>query len=405
MEKAFHALILEGSLNASLAVVRSLGKMGAIITVGDHHRISPALLSRYVTKRIRYPNPEEDLNLFLQFLSDHLKQKRYDLIFPMSDFTVLPIARNLDRFKGHAKFALAPLEQIEKVQDKVLTIAIARSCGVLFPHTVIPDSIDEIERVANNIEYPVIVKPRSKVSWVGSRPCVNKVTARNFVSSPDELVTIYRDIHNTSPLPMIQEIIDGAGYGFFALMVQGEPKAVFGHRRIREYPISGGTSSCRESYLDSELENSGLKILKALKWDGVAMVEFKLDRKDNRYKLMEINGRWWGSLPLALAAGADFPSLYSRYLLGDNIDNTSFSFQKGIRCRALLPFDLLWLMERLRRPGRLSALREFFRPDGFRFDVLSLSDPLPTLGSCALMLSYFRDVLAGNLTMTGEKRS
>jgi len=164
-----------------------------------------------------------------------------------------------------------------------------------------------------------------------------------------------------------------------------------------------GLSSYRESYLDAELEAVGRKMLEAVHWDGVAMVEFKRDKRDQRYKLMEINGRWWGSLALAIAAGVDFPCLYTQYLLEGDIDPMPTSFPRGVRCRALLPWDLLWLMDSLRRPGRRRALFEFLKPGGLRFDVLSTSDPLPTLGACVLMLSYLWEVLTGRLTLMGEK--
>lgn len=405
MKSPSRVLVLEGSLNSSLAVVRSLGRMGAHVTVGDHHRISPALFSRYAKRRIRYPNPEEDKGAFLNFLEIHLRNEKYDLVFPMSDFTVVPIAQRLEKLSPYAKFAIAPLDQLLVAHDKAETIRVANSCGVGCPMTIIPESLDHLEQISNTIAYPVVVKPRSKVSWVGDRPFVYKVTNQNFVSSKEKLISLYQEIHRTSPFPLIQEVIEGEGFGFFALMAKGIPKAIFGHRRLREYPLSGGTSSYRESYLDQELEEQGRKILEVLQWDGVAMVEFKRDKKDGSYKLMEINGRWWGSLPLAVAAGVDFPRLYSLYLLNGEIESVPTHFPKGLGCRALLPWDLLWLMASLSRPGRGRALAEFFKPNGLHFDILSISDPLPTIGACALMLSYLREVLQGKLTIMGEKRN
>jgi len=231
----------------------------------------------------------------------------------------VPIAQWLDKLSPYTKIAIAPLEQLLVAHDKAETIRIAKSCGVACPITIIPESLDELDQISKTIAYPVVVKPRSKVSWIGDRSFVYKVTDRNFVSCSEKLISLYREIHRTSPFPLIQEVIVGEGIGFFALMAKGIPKAVFGHRRLREYPLSGGTSSYRESYLDQELEEQGRKILEVLQWDGVAMVEFKRDKRDGKYKLMEINGRWWGSLPLAVAAGVDFPRLYSLYLLNAKI--------------------------------------------------------------------------------------
>ena len=81
------------------------------------------------------------------------------------------------------------------------------------------------------------------------------------------------------------------------------------HRRIRERLVMGGPSTCAESVYDSKLLDYGLRVLKNLKWHGVAMVEFKKDSIDGEFKLMEINPKFWGSLDLAIASGVDFPYL------------------------------------------------------------------------------------------------
>ncbi len=122
MRSPIRVLVLEGSLNSSLAVVRSLGKAGAHITVGDHHRIAPAFLSRYTKRRIFYPSPEENLKEFMIFLEAHLKKESYDLIFAMSDFTILPIAKCREKLASYNKFAISPMEQLMLVHDKADTI-------------------------------------------------------------------------------------------------------------------------------------------------------------------------------------------------------------------------------------------------------------------------------------------
>lgn len=81
------------------------------------------------------------------------------------------------------------------------------------------------------------------------------------------------------------------------------------HKRIRELYTMGGPSTCAISVYDPKLLDYGLKILGALNWHGIAMVEFKKDSKDGTFKLMEINPKFWGSLDLAIASGIDFPYL------------------------------------------------------------------------------------------------
>ena len=116
---------------------------------------------------------------------------------------------------------------------------------------------------------------------------------------------------------MIQEKIIGPGTGLFTLYDTNRHLALFSHRRIREKPPSGGVSVVSESVpLDKEMVAAADKLLSAVGWTGVAMVEFKRDLKDGKAKLMEINGRFWGTLQLAVSSGVDFPVLLLEYLQG-----------------------------------------------------------------------------------------
>jgi predicted ATP-grasp superfamily ATP-dependent carboligase len=102
------------------------------------------------------------------------------------------------------------------------------------------------------------------------------------------------------------------------------------HRREREFPVTGGASIAAESVYDEKLKDVGKKLLDALSWHGVAMVEFKLDEADNQFKLMEINPKFWGSLDLAIAAGVDFPYDLARMSRGEAIEYSE-EYKRGLR--------------------------------------------------------------------------
>ncbi|MCZ7584034.1 MAG: ATP-grasp domain-containing protein [Deltaproteobacteria bacterium] len=107
----------------------------------------------------------------------------------------------------------------------------------------------------------------------------------------------------------------------------------FFHRRLRELPPSGGISVLSEAIPpDPEAARAGRALLEALHWTGPAMVEFKRDA-DGRPCLMEINGRFWGSLQLAIDAGVDFPALLVRAAQGDAI--VPPDYKSGTRLRYL----------------------------------------------------------------------
>jgi predicted ATP-grasp superfamily ATP-dependent carboligase len=174
-------------------------------------------------------------------------------------------------------------------------------------------------------------------------------------------------------------------------MDRGKPLAAFQHRRVREVPITGGASSYRDSVpLDPVLLDHAVRLLGALDWTGLAMVEFKAG--DGRLALMEVNGRIWGSLPLAVKAGMDFPGRLVDLCLNGSSDAhvpLDTAYEIGVRSRSF-ELEAAWIGSALRRkrrypfleaPGRREALRVALRllnpADGY--DVQSREDPRPGL--------------------------
>src|SRR5262249_34461804 len=123
------------------------------------------------------------------------------------------------------------------------------------------------------------------------------------------------------------------------------------HRRVREWPPTGGTSACADSVpSEPALERAGRTLLEALGWHGVAMVEFKRDVKGG-FVLMEINAKFWGSHDVALAAGVDFPGDMAALLEGQTLGPQPPV--KAVRVSWPLGGDLLY---GLARPSALPAV-------------------------------------------------
>jgi predicted ATP-grasp superfamily ATP-dependent carboligase len=196
-------------------------------------------------------------------------------------------------------------------------------------------------------------------------------------------------MHKQIPLPLIQERVNGPGSGLFALCEHGNIRAAFAHRRIREKPPSGGVSVLREAIpVEPATLRYAEKLLSALNWHGVAMVEFKFDNADMTPKLMEINGRFWGSLQLAVDAGVDFPWLLYCMYQGKPMEN-NLAYRSGVKTRWFLgDVDHLLIVWTHRRkslalppnhPGRLKTALLFltsFRPS-VKSEVLKMSDMVP----------------------------
>ena len=189
---------------------------------------------------------------------------------------------------------------------------------------------------------------------------------------------------------LIQQRIEGEGQGVFGLFDHGRPCALFAHRRIREKPPAGGVSVLRESIeLPKPMTDYAVKLLEYVKWHGVAMVEFKVDQVSKIPRLMEINGRFWGSLQLAIDAGLNIPYLLYQVASGQTVAIPHNSYRAGIRSRWFLG-DLDHLLMRLTKtnaklhlgpdaPSRWRCAAEFLRLRGrdLHYEVESLSDPRP----------------------------
>jgi len=394
-------LVLEGAKPASLAIVRSLGKRGIDVTVGESVGFCSASLSKYCKNHIRYPAPERDLKSFIEALLAEVKRRQYEVVYPVAGETTLPIAMYKDKLTPYVKVPLPDYEIIKKADDKAETLQIAKRLGIPCPRTYFVDSLKQVEKIVKQAHFPLVIKPRHKLRWSNDRLTLTKVTKENYVFSRGELRTKYQKIHRRSSFPLIQEYIPGQGYGFAALFDRGEPKAVFMHKRLREFPVTGGASTLRESIYCEEMRQLGEKLLRAMNWHGVAMVEFKLDERDHKFKLMEINGRWWGSLPLAIASGVDFPYLLHK-LTVDGVVNSNFKYREGVRCRLLVPNDLLWFLQSLRnQTSKVRVIREFSKFRNMSYDILSVDDPLPTLGALGGVFRRLAEIATGKASICG----
>jgi len=197
-------------------------------------------------------------------------------------------------------------------------------------------------------------------------------------------------------------------------MNNGQPVALFAHRRLREKPPSGGVSVLRESIaLPQPMTQYALRLLQHVGWHGVAMVEFKVDRDNGTPFLMEVNGRFWGSLQLALDAGVNFPLLLCALANGNTVNAPTADYRVGVRSRWLLG-DLDHLLQRLCKsdaalslpphsPTKVNTLIDFCRlfQKNMRYEVNRLDDLSPFYYELG---RYLAQLLRSLLESVGKSR-
>lgn len=381
-------LILDGNENHAVAAVRSLAAAGHEVIVGAESSWSKAGWSRGAKGTFRYPAPQTAVDLFLKRLVDEIKRAPGTLLLPMTERTTLPVsARRREILEAGGKLVLPPHETVLRAFDKRQTTALAQSLGIAVPQTALISTRAEAEQFAASGKFPVVLKPRSseELSADGS---VSSTGAPLYARTGEEFVAAYEKMRSRCSALLAQEFVEGTGTGYFALMHQGELRAEFAHRRIRDVRPTGSGSAVRESVKpEKRMRAAALKILEALRWEGVAMVEFRT-RPDGTPVFLEVNGRFWNSLPLSVYAGVDFPALLVRMAEKGDVEIQT-DYQTGVRCRWLLG-DFRHLIEVLRGspagypghyPGRLRTLTEFLLPvAGTHHDNFLWRDPLPELG-------------------------
>ncbi len=376
------ALVTPGNLRSALAVTRSLGRRGVSVTVAEEHPKTLAGSSRYCRAAIRVPSPERNGEAFVSAIHEEACRGAHRVIIPADDVTLSLLAEARPRFEGLVALPFPDPQTIHLAHDKGALMSLAQEKEIPVPKTVIIRDPADLTEAIRQVGLPAVVKPRRSRFQQGDQ-WING-SATRYVHTPEELELACRVVHTTAPFPLVQEYIPGEGRGVFLLMNHGQVRAAFAHRRIHEKPPSGGVSVLSESVsMDPQLLKHSRRLLEGLKWHGAAMVEFKRDTRDGVPKLIEINGRFWGSLQLAVDAGIDFPYLLYRLALHGEVE-PAFSYKEGIRLRWWLG-DLDWLFLTLRGNkelgARLRAFHDFVRPSGkmTQSEVFRWNDPRPAL--------------------------
>jgi predicted ATP-grasp superfamily ATP-dependent carboligase len=377
-----NALVTNAENLITLSVIRSLGKKGIDVTGASDKPKALCFSSKYCRDKVLYPPVLKEKNEFLSSLERIVRKGSYDVMFPTWIDVLTAVSERRDRFSGYTKIPLPAHESLLKACDKAETLRFALENDIPCPKTYFPESLADVVNIKKVLEYPAVIKPRKSF---GARGLY-------YVSNEDELVKRFIQVQAEYQTAIIQECIplEGTIYGVEALFNKdSKPRAVFVHKRIRQYPITGGQSTMRESVSNQQVERMGLSLLKKLGWYGVAMVEFKIDPRDNKPKLMEINPRFWGSIDLSIASGVDFPYLLYQMETEGDIKTVS-GYKTGVKSRQLLTGDIHYLMSALKEDYSYLGLKKrpaaevlidfmrFWEKD-LHYDLFSFDDPKPTL--------------------------
>ncbi len=389
-------VITDVKYRMTMTAIWSLGRKGIDITAVEYDS-TPAkerlgFYSKYVSKTKVIPHPKVDevnfVSALLMIGKDIYSRtgEKPVLIIPASGTHEVVICHE-EEFKNYFVFNLVDQTILNHANNTFLLSQVAQSVDVPMPKTTWLEEDETIYELAHRIEFPVVIKYRE-----GEKLSLKPNARYAIVSSREVFINQYKLMHDIQVSPLVQEYIEGDGFGVSCVFNEAhEPVEIFCHRRIREYPVSGGPSTFCESIWDDRMVSYAVKLLRELKWQGFAMVEFK-GKANGDIRLMEINPRFWGSMPLSFLSKCDMPFAYYKSVMGLTTPNEgklrfAARYRKGTKMQYILQ-DTLAAIGYLKGENRhlglslryvFDLLNPFVKDGLFRFN-----DPKPGL-------MYFRN--------------
>ena len=382
------AIVLGIDTAIGVTVVRELGAHGVPVHGIGRTESAVGRASRYCTGfSLRQAGPLSD------WLPDLITQTGAKALLAISEGDLVALAQLPPVING-CTIITPRAEPLAIVLDKSETLARAAALGIDIPISWQPVSSEDMALRARTLTYPVIAK------WADPPAMADRLTAlglplikAEYLHNADALIALVERYAPLGCWPLIQSYCPGFGLGQMIHMAGGKAVLRFQHRRLHEMPPEGGVSTLCESEPLSRHTAQMAKseaLLASIGWEGPAMVEYRHDPETGRNWLMEINGRFWGSMPLASHSGAEFAwESYRRAILGQS-DAVQPDI-KSRRARYMIPetkrlIQLLFkrraIADPLFKPTPLADLRDylggFFDPK-MRYYLFRWSDPGPFL--------------------------
>jgi predicted ATP-grasp superfamily ATP-dependent carboligase len=318
----FPPVVILNMFYSGLAIARQLHGKGMRVIGLSADRAIYGNFTRLCEVR-RAPNSKDDPQGLREFLLQ-AADLQGAIIFPTRDADVIFLDRFRSDLEPRYRLAIPPAECLRRTIDKHQLARIALDAGIAVPRTLQLDSAAELDRVAEEVGFPCVVKPVSSFQWhqgdawqrVGSRKAIR-------INDRKTLVSEYHEISQVTPQVLIQEWIPG---GVDQIVVLGgyvgedsELLSYFTARKILQSPDDCGTGCIVRSEPIDDIVEPTRTLFRALRYQGMAEVEYKYDARTGEYKLIEINTRHWDQHQLGDASGANLSWVAYCHLTGRSI--------------------------------------------------------------------------------------
>jgi D-aspartate ligase len=329
------AVVVDVGWVNGLAAIRSFGRAGVRVLALDHRRSALGFRSRYA-EAVVTPDPQDE-EAFVSFLAG-LELDAPAPVFATHDEPLNAIARGAERLGDRFLYPFPPWEVLSRVQDKRSQLEAAEGAGIPVPRTAYPGSAEQARAAAEELGWPVLVKPSSTE---GFKRRFGRQAFRCETGAEVEAAYARAEEYR----PMVQEVVPGGDGELYTLgsylAADGRALGLFCGRKLRQTPPGVGTCRVGEAVWVDEVVEQGLSLLRALGFHGLSQVELKHDARDGSYRFLEVNPRLWQWHGLAAACGVDLPLIAYRDLTGERLEPVSTNGHRRRWAITLLPGESL----------------------------------------------------------------
>ncbi len=380
-------LIVDGLNRSGLAVSRALRMAGGcrIFVTAPSLGLRDIILRRFKSNSIEsvfFTTGKYHTSRFIDELKQLVINNQIDAVIPVGQAAAVSLSSARSELSGFCKVLIEDYVKLSKFHDKAETALLLEEFGIPHPATFIPEGEDSIHAYTASANFPVVIKARKGMGSTGIW----------YAANERELIDIYRKrISNQNPQddgfitdssdPIIQEYIPGELHDALVYCVDGEVRAALTQKRLVTRPTDGGIGIVNITTHDERLLDYARRIARQTSWNGVLMLDFKIDDRDGEPKLLEVNPRFWGTTWLSILAGMNFPG----YLVADAFSEPAaycHEYESGLACRWIMDEFAAIFDSPLTLSGVLKGFKEFitrFKDSRYRYDVI-MSDLKPALG-------------------------
>jgi predicted ATP-grasp superfamily ATP-dependent carboligase len=302
-------LIVDAGERSAVAACESLARAGYRVGTSSSQLPAPACWSRFSERRFALPNPRAGAIPFATRVAEIAAAHGYATVLPCSEGSLWALSNGREAFEGgDVRLGMPSREAVERCTDKGALIEAALRTGLSAPETVVCESREDALEAARRLGFPAVLKPSRTVFDLGDE---TRHLASSLVEGPAALEAKLGE----AGLPcLLQRRERGEVVSFAGVFAAGRLLAFACSRYLRTWPAEAGPASFTESIEPpSLLLNAVPRLLPMLGWEGI--FELELIEADGRLSVLDFNPRIYGSLALAVKAGAPLPAIWCDWLL------------------------------------------------------------------------------------------